>query len=212
MTRPILLLFIFSIIFSCNNSETIQKTYSPPDHLSDVDKIKNVFLRWQRNEIDLKHFLHSDSCDVDWFDFNPLPSDFIGMNGMIYGFPKESNDYKYVFADLNEDGTLDGLILFHPRQCDGGNSSNWTKLSVLITSENGNYLVNDNIQVDTFSSTNFDSNGFYWIDSISANRIWADYIEFKSIDAMCCPSIYRLVEFNYSEKKLVHLGENIKDN
>ena len=157
------------------------------------------FANWQKQQINEKRFWASDSCYPGWFDKHDVNET---LDNLIYGFPSDSS-IKFSFADLNQDGNLDGLVTFNADQCDGGNASTWNQWQVFILSNNGNYNVNDTIQVDKFSLTEFDSLGFYRLDSIKANKIFGTYIEFKDEDGRCCPSINRPVAFDFSGKRLV---------
>jgi hypothetical protein len=128
---------------------------------------------------------------------------------MIYGFPSDSTEYNFSFADLNNDGRLDGLVVFKPVQCDGGNGSIWTQFQVLILSKKSIYNVSDTLRVDRFASTPFDSLGFYWLNSIANDKIFGTYFEFKPDDGYCCPSIQRPVTFDFVERRLSFIGDNI---
>jgi hypothetical protein len=178
--------------------------------LKEKNKLRELFFNWQNQEIMDNHFLAADSCNPEWYAKHGAIENLDSINGLIYGFPSDSSEYTISFADLNSDKKLDCLIVFTPDQCDGGNASMWVQWQVFILSDKDNYKIIDTLTVDKFALTDFDSLGFYWLDSISVNKIYGTYIEFKDNDGHCCPSINKPVTFDYSERKLMFVGNNIE--
>ena len=165
-------------------------------------EIRKLFRAWQAEEIRNKHYWAHDSCNMNYFNNHSMPD----STGPDWGFP-DSSEISFSFACLNEDTTLDGLVTFNPVQCDGGNGSMWTQVQVFILSGKDGYRVTDTIALEKFASTEFDSLGFYWIDSIGRHTLYGTYTEFSEDDPHCCPSINRPVVFDFVERKLVSIGE-----
>jgi hypothetical protein len=211
MTRFLIILFFCVLTgFSfCDNSYRERTTSGQVDNSTEKKKIKELFVEWQTQEIKAKHFLPKDWCNPDSFLRHKSKENLDSIMGLIYGFPSDSIEYKFSYADLNGDGKLDGLVVFTPDQCDGGNASMWTQWQVFLLSKKGNYNITDTLHVDRFASTAFDSLGFYWLDSIATDKIFGTYIEFKANDGHCCPSIQRPVKFDFIERKLSFIGDNI---
>lgn len=161
-------------------------------------KIRKLFAAWQKKEVKAHQFL--DSCNWDW------SADHKNSN-IDWGFP-DSTRITFSFADLNNDEKLDGMATFTPDQCDGGNASMWTQIQVFFISGRIKYLVTDEVDVSKFSGTGFDGKGFYWLDSISKNKINGTYYEFKDYDGHCCPSIKWPVTFDFKTKKLISVFKN----
>lgn len=169
--------------------------------------ITEQFYNWQLQEILDQRFLPYDSCNQQWVvnhKFDTLP-DGRAMTD-IPGFPAAKDAFTFAFSDLNEDGVLDGLVTFSPSQCDGGNSLMWLQWQVLFLSNNKRYELRENIPLSSFEGTEFDTKGFYWIDSLVGNHIFGTYLEFKDNDAQCCPSIKNRVKFDFNRKRLVWKG------
>ena len=100
------------------------------------DTIRKIFSDWQIKEIETHHFWAKDSCNwayIDKYGIDRWKHD----NG--WGFP-DSSEIKFYFADINQDGHLDGLITFTPEQCDGGNGSMWVQFKILIVSNTVTYI------------------------------------------------------------------------
>ena len=119
------------------------------------------------------------------------------------GFPADSTDYSFSFADLNQDGKLDGIGLFFPEQCDGGDGARWSQSDVLLLSSPQGYQIIDSLRLDHFAMTDFDTNGFYNVDSIGLNRIYATYLELHQGSTTCCPDVSRPVVFDYAKRALI---------
>jgi len=193
----------------CDNSNTKEIAIGQIHNSTEKKKIKELFLGWQTQEIKARHFLPKEWCNPDSFLRYKTKENLDSIKGLVYGFPSESTEYKFSFADLNDDGKLDGLVVFTPDQCDGGNASMWIQWQVFLLSKKGNYNITDTLHVDRFASTAFDSLGFFLLDSIATDKIFGTYFEFKANDGHCCPSIQRPVNFDFIERKLSFIGDNI---
>jgi hypothetical protein len=211
MTRFSIVLFFWVLtgFAFCDNANRQKATSEQIDNMTERKKIKELFMDWQKQEIKAKRFFPKDWCNGDSVLKYITRENLNNLVGMIYGFPSDSTEYKFSFADLNNDRKLDGLVVFTPVQCDGGNGSIWTQWQVFLLSKNDNYNITDTLQVDKFASTTFDSRGFYWLHNIATNKIFGTYFEFKTNDGHCCPSIQRPVTFDFVERKLTFIGDNI---
>jgi len=181
---------------------------SQPNHSAEIKKIKQLFADWQENEIKAGYFWASDSCNPGWFTNHIIKENFDSIKGLVYGLPSDSEEYTFSFADLNNDNRLDGLVVFKPDQCDGGIIAQWIQWQVFLLSAKDHYTITDTIQVDKFASTDFDSLGFYWLDSIKTNEIFGTYNEFKKDYGNSWPH-RRLVTFDFANRKLTFIGEDI---
>jgi hypothetical protein len=202
---------LFTIILlsliGCNNSDRVANNIEELDNSTVKKEIKNEFAEWQSEEIKKGHFLPADSCDPDLFYKYSMPANLDSRYELGYGFPKDSSEYKFSFADLNGDNKLDGLVCFTPYQCNGGNASMWSQWQVFLISNKENYIVTDTVNVNNFALTDFDSIGFYRLDSLATNKICGTYIQFIPKDPTCCPSINKPVTFDFTNKKLTYIGK-----
>jgi len=178
------------------------------DNSKEKEKIKRLFMEWQSQEIKAKHFSQKNLCNPDSFRIHIRIENLDSITGLIYDFPSDSTEYKFSFADLNNDGKLDGLVVFTPDQCDGGNAAEWIQWQVFILSDGENYNVIDTLHLNTFTSKDINYKGFYWLDSISTNKIFGTYFEFKKDDGRCCPTINRPVKFDFTKRELITIGDN----
>jgi hypothetical protein len=198
MNKYFLLLWIV-LLCSCTRS-------SLPKNQSERENIKKLFHNWQLQEIQNGRYWAIDSCNPHWFSKHNIKET---PNDIKFGFPSDSSEYQFSFTDLNNDKKLDCLVVFDPNQCDGGNLMEWKQMQVFIISGKIKYEIIDSLDLSKFAATNFDSSGFYLLDSIAKNKIFGTYIEFKNDDGRCCPSIRRSVTFDYIQRKLISIGKNI---
>jgi hypothetical protein len=195
-----LLISLFACLLSCNDRTSKTKLLSK-------ENIQKAFGEWQNLKIKNGQFWAQDSCNPNWFStHNILES----PENIKFGFPSDSMEYKFSFGDLNNDNQLDGLVVFEPLQCDGGNLSEWVQVQVFIISNKQNYRVIDSIKLSNISLSNKKS-GFYHLDSIGNNKIFGTYLEFKENDGRCCPSIMLPVLFHFMNNTLkLDVGNEVK--
>jgi hypothetical protein len=199
--RQIILIMLMFVLTTCTSG--LKKTNSTSDSLDKVI-LKKLFIDWKKNEIAQGRIWAEDSCNMDWFSKHDYNEPTIP-----WGFP-DTSEYKYSYADLNNDGKIDQLVTFIPSQCDGGNGSMWTQIEVLIISDKGKYKIISSLGDGLFSSLGIDTTGFYWYDSIGVNKIYGTFIKFMKDDEHCCPSIVKPVIFAYDTKKIIYIGDNIE--
>lgn len=193
----IALILLFSVgLLACTSQPKKSNTRSTKP--SDKVQIYNLFQNWRNEEIRLGHFFAKDSCNPAWFQEH----EFNGTIDAEWGIP-DLDEVGFSYADLNGDGKLDALIQFNPIQCDGGNASMWSQITLFALSGKNQYTLTESIDVSKFKNTDFDKNGFYWLDSIAENRIIGTYIEFLEDDGHCCPSIQKQVIFDFKKKSCV---------
>lgn len=191
-----LILFWFSIlIVSCseNNTKTQdlrQNTYSDTSQQNERTILKNLFSMWQHEKINEGKMWAQDSCFSSWFENHVYEKPV-----SEWGF-SDNTEFKFSYADLNNDGKTDQMVTFNPEQCAGGNGSMWVQLKVFTISEGNNY--------NSFSSldkTLFGHEGIWHYDSIAINKVYGTYYEFLEEDERCCPSIQYLFEVDYKTSK-----------
>lgn len=200
MAKYLFLLFWILLICSCSRNKA-------QPSLGEKETIKRMFHNWQMEEIQKGHYWANDSCNPTWFSAHNIKET---PNDIKFGFPSDSDEYYFSFTDLNNDKKLDGLVVFEPDQCDGGNLMEWKQIQVFILSDNGKYKITDTIDVSKFSSTEFDSSGFILLDSIAKYKIFGHYIQFKENDGRCCPSIRIPVTFDYIHRNIISIGKGSK--
>ncbi|MCX6351888.1 MAG: hypothetical protein NTX03_08495 [Bacteroidetes bacterium] len=208
MKKTSYILFIFTFfLFSCNNGQ--KKKDAILDKLK-KEKLKKFFLDWQINEIAQHRFWAKDSCYMGWFGTHHFHEE----GGLPWGFPdtshRDTSQYRFSYADINNDGKTDQLVTFTPAQCDGGNASMWEQIEVLTISEGGKFKTTSSIGDGFFSYYGNDTNGFYHYDSIGVNKIYGTFYSFKKGDGHCCPSIVKSIIFDYKTKKIIKASLIIK--
>lgn len=175
--------------------------------VSEKNTIRQIFFNWQSQEIKAHHFWAKDSCNYEFIDKH----EFNGTIHEMFGFP-DSSEIKFLFGDLNNDGYLDGLVTFTPKQCDGGNASMWDQYNIQIVSDKDNYNIKTDYQAGTSLSIGSTDEGFYWLDSIVNNKLLGTYYQFKDGDGRCCPSIVKRIVIYYDTKKIEAIDKPIPEN
>ena len=186
-------------ICSCKN-ETIQNIAR-----QDEFRIRQLFFDWQKQEIINEHYWANDSCNSGWFKDHH----YLIWSAEMRGFPQDSNKYNFSFADLNNDNKTDGLITFTPTQCDGGTDFSRVQIQLFFISYKDKYLINDTLEFNDFASTEFDSLGFYNLDSIALNKVFGTFYVFKENDKDCCPSVKKSVTFDFLKRRLITIKSTL---
>ncbi len=130
-------------------------------------------------------------------DKNCIPDTVAKKNykGPDMGIPK---DLDISFTDINRDGIIDGLVTFHPDQCDGGNALMNAQISVLILSTKKGYTIDD-----TFMDKITEGyTGWFIIEKATESVLFGTYYNYKNGDGRCCPGIRKPFELNYLTGKL----------
>ncbi|MBD2722660.1 hypothetical protein [Hymenobacter armeniacus] len=166
--------------------------------------LRTRFDRWQQAQLAAGRFTLPDSCASYRKRLDEHPDEDMEEQ---YAFPVPE-EIRYSYADLNQDGTLDGLMTFTPEQCDGGNGSMWSQEAVLLLSHGSGYQLNDTLRLDQLVASAPPQDGFYHVDSIASNRIYGHYFEFGPGSGHCCPSLTQAVTFDYRLRKIIHRSAN----
>jgi hypothetical protein len=160
-------------------------------------QLRRRFARWQRAELRAGRYWAADSCKP-WL-LGERGADTV--QGPPVGFPAPG-EFRYSFADLNQDGQLDGLMTFTPEQCDGGNGLLSAQTEVLALSGPGGYTLRaDSLRIEQLADTPAEEAGFYQLDSIGPNRLYATYREFGPDDGRCCPGRQQPVVFDFAARR-----------
>jgi hypothetical protein len=128
----------------------------------------------------------------------------------LIGIPddNDSEEITFQYGDLNGDGKSDGLITFHPQQCDGGNAMAWSQEQVLVVSEKDRYKVFDNFFDSSFQnsleklSDQGIENYIFYIDSFTSKKLFGTVFMFSDTDGHCCPSLRRSFTVAYPSKDI----------
>lgn len=193
---------LFLLLISCFLTISLNSNGLEPEK----DTIRKIFSDWQVKEIKAHHFWAKDSCNWAYID------KYLS-NGAVYndrwkgddglGFP-DSSEIKFSFADINQDGHLDGLVTFTPEQCDGGNGAMWVQFKILIVSNKEKY---DTLDIDNiFKTYGKFRRGFYWLDTIAINKLFGTYYQHKKDDGRY-PGIEKRIVIFYDSKKMKFVKE-----
>ena len=82
----------------------------------DNNLIRAVFTNWKNEQIEKLIYMEEQDCKPSFFYDNVDEDKY--PPGVLTGFPDKLNEIIPIFA--NEDDLLDFVVLFTPRQCDGG--------------------------------------------------------------------------------------------
>ena len=155
-------------------------------------QIMTRFEQWKTAQYKSGQYATEKNC-------NPATVLKEGYAGPEMGIPK---DLHVSFTDINGDGKMDGLVLFGPVQCDGGNASMNAQVSVLILSGGTGYSADDSF-IDKIE-TGLGS-GWLRIESALDGIIYGTFHDYTDEDPRCCPSISRAFMINFKTKKLEYL-------
>ncbi|RTQ47787.1 hypothetical protein EJV47_17860 [Hymenobacter gummosus] len=158
--------------------------------------IHRQFAQWRQRQVRAGRLWAPDSCKPWLLRGRELPE-------LPLSLP-DSAEYSYSFADLNQDGRLDGLMTFVPAQCDGGTGVLWLHLryEVLALSAARGYRLHDSLRLAQFSRRPAaEKAGFYELDSLGPNRLYATYLEFGPESSACCPKVRRPAVFDFAARR-----------
>jgi len=156
---------------------------------SEYVSILSSFNLWKIEQIKSGIFLVSDSCNSNVVS----RGNFVGPN---MGIPL---DLDISYTDINQDGKLDGLILFRPDQCDGGNALINSQVKLLVLSSTYKYIIDDKF-MNLFESQY--GKGWFILDNATEGTIYGTYFEYTQSDGRCCPSIRRKISIDFRSRKL----------
>lgn len=118
-----------------------------------------------------------------------------GYKGPVAGIPK---DISIHYSDINGDGKLDGLITFHPVQCDGGNAMMNAQDRLLILSKGAAWVIDEKY----ISNIESKKDGWLSVSGVMEGTIFGTYFEYGPDDGRCCPSIKKSFTIDYKTKQL----------
>lgn len=155
-------------------------------------KILASFETWKTNAIKTGKYASAANCKME-----TVTKD--GYKGPFTGIPEEISIH---YADINGDGKLDGLVTFHPQQCDGGNAMMNVQDRVLILSKGTGYTTD----AAFISNIEQKKDGWLSVSGVSGGTIFGTYYNYAAEDGRCCPSIRKPFTIDFKSKKL-----NIED-
>lgn len=195
---PLGLLLSGGLLLGCqpSGSPPADAAWAAAPSSAEQRPIRRLLAGWLREQVRNGTLWPADSCKPWLIQGRDVAEPPLGL-------PADSADYGYSFADLNQDGRLDGLLHFTPTQCDGGNGSMWVQFAVLALSSPTGYQLTDSLDAELarFADTDFDAKGFYHLDSLGPNRVYATYYEFGPDDGHCCPHRHRREVFDYAARR-----------
>jgi hypothetical protein len=140
--HPFLFLFTLSLLSGCGSEIT------PVHEKNEVIQIREKFNDWKKEMIRKGIFFGKDSCDPNFCAKNI--ERLISQQGI-----PDTNEINYLFADINKDRKLDGLITFRPILCSATTPLTCGQFRVLILSGKDGYRTDDtyfsHIKMDTIA-------------------------------------------------------------
>ena len=173
--------FMLTVLTFCNRL-VAQKT-------NEYNRIINKFENWKVKQFEQGKFATDNNCIPDTVIKETYKGPDMGI----------AKDLDVSFTDINHDGKTDGLITFHPNQCDGGNALMNAQIRVLILSTPKGYVTDDTVinKIEQKYST-----GWLMIENVSENVLYGTYYNYKKGDGHCCPSIKKKFELDYLTRQL----------
>ena len=196
---PILAFTIAVILGMPNRSDASQNS----DTIS-RKKIINTFTSWKMQQIKKGNYAEASKCNPS--SVRESIQSGQGKNIARIGFGEESLS----FADINNDGNVDALVLFKPKQCDGGNALINSQSALLVLSDEGKSTYT--VDRDTLTNLGGIPNG-WWLAFKAAEdngEITGTAMGYSATDARCCPSLSREFRYKYPSKEILLRREKSK--
>jgi len=183
-----IILFILIIFTSCKNNEKSEVDLK--------DKIHSAFIRWSNIQIQNGKYLDKNKCNIDYCNLNHNLT-------TINGIPE---DIKTYYADINKDGIIDGIIIFNPIQCDGGNGVMYSEEKVLILSDNGRYIPDDSF-INKVEEKYGD--GWIYVKDVRNDTIFVTSLSFSKNNNSRHPDIEKEGIIKYPNHELFIISTNV---
>lgn len=151
-------------------------------------QILTRFEQWKASAIKAGTYASAAACNMNTVTRN-------GYKGPTTGIP---NEYSIHYADINGDGKLDGLVCFHPVQCDGGNALMNAQDRVLILSKGTGWYTDEKY----IRNIEQKKDGWLTVNGANDGMIYGTYYDYGPDDARCCPSVRKPFTIDFKTKKL----------
>jgi len=157
-------------------------------------EIINSYKDWKSSQLKAGNYLPDSDCNIQGVRERIQT----GRRVVNQGFGTAAFSY----GDINRDGRQDALVVFNPRQCDGGNALMNSQTAIVILSNNGSspYLIEDK----KLENLNGLPTGMWKIfESVKeSGTITGTAYGYTNKDARCCPSIKRSFTYTYPGQSL----------
>jgi hypothetical protein len=119
----------------------------PEEEKSELQLIDAAFHQWKEEAVRKGKFLGIDSCNPEYIGLHGLRPRYLAARGI------PDTGISYLYADINKDGRMDGLALFHTKLCHATTPHTISQSQLLILSGKKGYSANDSffasIKLDT---------------------------------------------------------------
>ncbi|MBI3500967.1 MAG: hypothetical protein HY063_04155 [Bacteroidetes bacterium] len=198
--KKVLFIFFSVILLACS-------------HQSDKDKIRQAFSEWVEKKLNQSNFVPKDSCNPSYV-----------VRHLAKGKPivdmalPENKKIKFLFADINNDNELDGLVTFRRRCCSCTVPVAMPQSQVLILSGENGYTVNDTFFVEFYQNKKYS----IYIDSIARGKflgttnkyiwnhhfIYTDSVRSDTFKIRTFSIIYKTKEFKIITEKKISINKD----
>lgn len=149
--------------------------------------IRAVFTNWKNEQIEKLIYMEEQDCKPSFFYDNVDEDKY--PPGVLTGFPDKLDGIIPIFA--NEDDLLDFVILFTPRQCDGGKAFAGMQEKVLfLSSGNGDFEADSEFISKNIKESSIDWEFYkdYLLGSKDDTILYGEALMYMYGDPSCCPS------------------------
>lgn len=155
--------------------------------------IQNAYIEWTASQLRAGNYLADSECNLQ----RVVERMKSGRNGN-QGFGTAAFSY----GDINRDGVEDALVVFNPRQCDGGNALRNAQTAVLILSaNNGSRYFYDEKRLENLKG--LPNNMWAKFKRVKSNGdITGTAYGYRDADGRCCPSLQAAFTYTYQNNKL----------
>ena len=168
------------------------------------EKIINAFTYWKMQQTRKGNYAETNKCNPS--SVRESIQHGQGKDIARIGFGEKSLS----FADINNDGKVHALVLFRPKQCDGGNALMNSQAALLVLSDKGKNTYN--VDSDTLANLEGIPKG-WWLafkDVEGNGEITGIAQGYSATDARCCPSLSVEFSYKYPSKEILLRCEKSK--
>lgn len=158
---------------------------------SDHALILSLFEQWKIDQVAQGSYSKPEKCNITTVIEE-------GSDGIDIGIPE---DFIISYDDLNNDGKIDALVLFQPKQCDGGGALMNAQERILIMSGPSGYTIDSTMINEIQESLTKGKWAGFFITRAKNGYIYGEYYEYRDSDSSCCPSINRRFSISYTSKE-----------
>ena len=190
-----IILFVLTILQISPTFATDSMNLSSEDR----EQFTEIFSDWKKDQIAQLNYMEAKDCNPAFYLDNFIKDKY--HPDVYLGFPKKTEAIIPIYA--NSDDTLDFVVTFRAKQCDGGSAMAGFQEKILFLSNNNGHLADSD-----FLSNNIQESPLplSWASHYLAGSTGDTKLTGKAIltlrgDSRCCPSLKSYFTFDFKTGK-----------